>query len=168
MAAWPVRGITPKSSFRDAAGRTILTRWHEMMSHRDGTLAGDDIEDLHDMRVASRRLRAAMDAFAGAFPERSFARNLKVVKRVTDTLGAARDLDVAVDHLRELLPTLDEADRPGVEGLIARYRAEREGETAHIARLFDRLERDRFGDAFETWIAEHTGVTAKKLNPGPA
>jgi CHAD domain-containing protein len=168
MAAWPVKGITPASTYRDAAGRTILTRWREMMSYRDGTLAGEDIEELHDMRVSSRRLRAAMDAFAGAFPDASFRRNLKVVKRVTDTLGAARDLDVAIEHLRELAEAMDDADRPGVEGLIARYRAERGGETVHIARLFERLERDGFGDRFERWIATHTGVTAKKLRPGPA
>ena len=37
-----------------------------MWKHRDGTLAGDE-EALHDMRVGSRRLRAALDVFAAAF-----------------------------------------------------------------------------------------------------
>lgn len=165
--AWKVKGLGPKSDFRDAAGRTILTRWREMMSYRDGTLAGEDIEELHAMRVSSRRLRAAMDAFAEAFPQKSFRRNLRMVKRVTDTLGEARDLDVAIEHLQELAPTLDEADQPGVEGLIARYRAERDAETESIARLFDDLERERFGERFERWLAKHTGVTAASLKPRP-
>lgn len=165
--AWKVRGVSARSAFRDAAGRTILTRWREMMSYRDGTLAGDDIEELHAMRVSSRRLRAAMDAFAGAFPEQSFRRNLRVVKRVTDTLGEARDLDVAVEHLRELAAGLDASDQPGVDGLIARYRADREAETAHIARLFADLEHDRFGPRFERWVTKHTGVDVAKLNPRP-
>lgn len=165
--AWKVRGVSPKRSFREAAGRTILTRWREMMSYRDGTLAGEDIEELHAMRVSSRRLRAAMDAFAGAFPARAFRRHLKVVKRVTDTLGAARDLDVAIAHLQELATTLDATDRPGVEGLIARYRADREAETAHIDALFTDLERTGFGPRFEAWVRRHTGVSAAKLDPRP-
>ena len=71
---WRRRGRSPGSGrarFRDAAGRVILTRWREMMSYRDGTLLGEDIEELHAMRVSSRRLRAAMDAFEGAFPRAS-------------------------------------------------------------------------------------------------
>ena len=61
--AWDVPGLRSGAGFRDAAGRVILTRWREMMSYRDGTLLGEDIEELHAMRVSSRRLRAAMDAF---------------------------------------------------------------------------------------------------------
>lgn len=165
--AWTVKGITPRSSFRDAAGRTILTRWREMMSYREGTLRGEDIEELHAMRVSSRRLRAAMDAFAGAFPEKSFRRHLRVVKEVTDTLGDARDLDVAIDHLQELAPSLDADDQAGIEGLIARYRADREAETHHIERLFVRLDKEDYARRFESWIARHTGVTAASLKPRP-
>lgn len=165
--AWKVRGLSPRSTFRDAAGRTILTRWREMMSYRDGTLRGEDIEELHAMRVSSRRLRAAMDAFAGAFPEKSFRPQLRMVKRITDTLGEARDLDVTIDHLSTLAPTMDVADRPGLDGLIARYAAEREAETAQIARLFDEIDRSRFGRRFEKWVARHTGVDVEKLAPRP-
>lgn len=165
--AWDVHGLKRDARFRDAAGRVILTRWREMMSYRDGTLLGEDIEELHAMRVSSRRLRAAMDAFADAFPPKAFRRHLRVVKEVTDTLGDARDLDVAIDHLESLLPGMEEADRPGVEGLIARYRAQRVEESAHISALFDRLDRERFAKRFERWVGEHTGVDVKRLDPRP-
>jgi CHAD domain-containing protein len=165
--AWEVRGLTPRARFRDAAGRVVLTRWREMMSYRDGTLLGEDIEELHAMRVSSRRLRAAMDAFAGAFPEKSFRRHLRQVKEITDTLGAARDLDVAIAHLEALLPEMAPQDRPGLEGLIARYREERRAEDAHIAALFRRLETCRFDRRFERWIRTHTGVDVRRLKPRP-
>jgi len=165
--AWEVPGLHPRARYRDAAGRVILTRWREMMSHREGTLRGDDIEHLHAMRVSSRRLRAAMDAFAEAFPRRSFRRHLRVVKSVTDTLGAARDLDVAVAHLEKLLPALEPADRPGVEGLIARHRAQRRGEDARIQALFARLDEERYAHRFERWVRRHTGVDVATLDPGP-
>jgi CHAD domain-containing protein len=165
--AWEVRGLRPDARFRDWAGRVILTRWREMMSYRDGTLLGEDIEELHAMRVSSRRLRSAMDSFAGAFPERSFRRYLREVKTVTDTLGEARDLDVAIAHLEELLPGLDPADAPGIEGLVARYREQRRAEDAQIAALFERLDRDGFPARFERWIRKHTGVDVARLKPRP-
>ena len=165
--AWEVHGLRANPPFRDAAGRVILTRWREMMSFRDGTLLGEDIEQLHAMRVSSRRLRAAMDAFAGAFPARTFRTHLRVVKEITDTLGEARDLDVAVEHLRELLPGMSDADQPGIQGLIDRYAAQRSEETHHIALLFDRLQHEKFGPRFERWVRKHTGVDVKALAPTP-
>lgn len=165
--AWEVNGLRSDSRFGEAAGRVILTRWFEMMSHREGTLAGEDIEYLHAMRVSSRRLRAAMDAFAAAFPERSFRRHLRRVKEVTDTLGAARDLDVAIEALTSLLPEMAADERAGVEGLIARYRQERAEEDQHIRALFARLDQEGFERDFVAWVEKHTGVALAKLRPRP-
>ncbi len=165
--AWEVKGLAPNARFRDAAGRIILTRWREMMSYREGTLAGDDIEELHAMRVSSRRLRAAMDAFVDVFPSRSFRTYLREVKRITDTLGDARDLDVAIDHLTVLLPDLEPVDRPGLEGLIDRYEQRRRAEDADIHALFLRLEQELFAPRFEGWVAEHTGIDVDELQPTP-
>ena len=165
--AWDVHGLRQNARFRDAAGRVILTRWREMMSYRDGTLLGEDIEELHAMRVSSRRLRAAMDAFAAAFPERSFKRHLRSVKEITDTLGAARDLDVAVEGLTALVPTLSERQQVGVLALIDEYGRRRVVESGHIAELFDRLERDCYPRRFERWVARHTGIDVVRLDPRP-
>ncbi len=163
--AWEVPGLRRRSSFADAAGRVILTRWREMMSSREGTLLGEDIEELHAMRVSSRRLRAAMDAFAEAFPARSFRLHLREVKAVTDTLGAARDLDVAIERLEAMLAEVREDERPGLLGLIERYRAERALETARIEALFRRLDEERFAERFERYVRRHTGVDVEKLRP---
>jgi CHAD domain-containing protein len=165
--AWDVHGLRGDLRFDEAAGRVILTRWREMMSYRDGTLAGEDIEELHAMRVSSRRLRAAMDAFAEAFPRRPFRRRLKRVKEITDTLGDARDLDVAVEGLEAVLAEMEPEERPGIEGLIAEYRDRRADENQHIVALFARLDDEGFADDFEGWVARHTGVTVEELDPQP-
>ena len=165
--AWTVRGLTPTARFREAAGRIILTRWREMMSYREGTLAGEDLEQLHAMRVSSRRLRAAMDAFAAAFPRRSFARHLKRVKEITDTLGDARDLDVAAEALTAMLNEVRPDERAGIEGLVGRYRQDRGAEDARIAVLFDRLDEDDFERRFVRYVERHTGVTMRALKPSP-
>lgn len=165
--AWDVPGLTGDARFRQAAGRVILTRWREMMSYRDGTLLGEDIEELHSMRVSSRRLRAAMDAFEGAFPARSFRPLLRQVKEVTDALGAARDLDVAIERLTGLVADLPPEERPGIDGLVARYRQERAAEDPLIAELFARLDEERFEDRLAGYMDKHTGIRLARLNPQP-
>ena len=119
------------------------------------------------MRVSSRRLRAAMDAFEGAFPRKSFRPFLRQGKEITDVLGDARDLDVAVERLLDVLPELREDERPGVEGLIARYREERAAEDPAIAALMRRIEEDDFERRLSSYVTTHTGVKLTKLNPRP-
>jgi CHAD domain-containing protein len=165
--AWEVPGLSGHARFREAAGRVVLTRWREMMSYRDGTLLGEDIEELHAMRVSSRRLRAAMDAFEGAFPRTSFRPLVRQVKEITDVLGDARDLDVAIERLTGLRAEMREDERPGVEGLVARYREERAAEDPRLAALFDRIEDEGFEERFVAYVAKHTGVRMKRLDPRP-
>jgi CHAD domain-containing protein len=165
--AWEVPGLQGRARFREAAGRIILTRWAEMWSHRDGTELAEDIEELHAMRVSSRRLRAAMDAFEGAFPPKSFRRHLRQVKEITDALGDARDLDVAIDGLNALLPGMAEDERPGVEGLIARYREDRAREQPRIVALFARIDEEGFAKRLDRYVGTHTGVRLATLKPRP-
>jgi CHAD domain-containing protein len=165
--AWEVPGLAGDARFRQAAGRVILTRWREMMSYRDGTLLGEDIEELHSMRVSSRRLRAAMDAFEAAFPRKSFRPLLRQVKEITDVLGDARDLDVAIEGLTRLVPEIPPDERPGIEGLVARYREERAAETPRIEALFARLEDERFEEHLARYMAKHTGIRLARLKPVP-
>jgi CHAD domain-containing protein len=165
--AWEVPGLVGRARFREAAGRVILTRWREMMSYRDGTLLGEDIEELHAMRVSSRRLRAAMDAFEAAFPRKSFRPYLRQVKEITDVLGDARDLDVAIERLTGLLQGLRRDERAGIEGLIARYREERAAEDPAISSLFDRIDETGFEQRLAGYVEKHTGVRLAKLKPAP-
>ena len=165
--AWEVPGLAGDARFRQAAGRVILTRWRETMSYRDGTLLGDDIEELHSMRVSSRRLRAAMDAFEGAFPRKTFRPLLRQVKEITDVLGDARDLDVAIERLSASLADTPTDERPGIEGLVARYREERAAESPQIAALFARIEDDGFEERLARYMAKHTGIQLARLDPRP-
>jgi hypothetical protein len=165
--AWDVPGLEGDARFRQAAGRVILTRWAEMMSYREGTLLGEDIEELHSMRVSSRRLRAAMDAFEGAFPRATFRPLLRQVKEITDVLGDARDLDVAIERLTTALPDTPAEERPGIEGLVARYREDRAGESPRIGALFARLQDEAFEERLVRYMAKHTGIRLERLHPRP-
>lgn len=59
----------------------------------------DEVERVHDMRVATRRLRAALEVFEACFPRKPYRKALKRVKALADALGERRDLDVEIELL---------------------------------------------------------------------
>src|SRR3954451_1545794 len=117
-------GIVSEAPFRDAAASAVAIRTQEVFEHSEGVLDTDDIERLHDMRVATRRLRAAMEIFAPCFPKTEYRRELKEVKALADALGERRDPDVAIEELGQIAEALPAADRPGIESLIEELRHE--------------------------------------------
>jgi CHAD domain-containing protein len=150
-----IQDIDRKSEYKYAIGRLIETRFDEMMIHRDGTLSGKDPEDLHDMRVASRRLRAAMDVATACFPPR-FRYFHQTIKELTDVLGGVRDYDVLRIALIEYRESRPANERPAINAMLQSCRAEREVNRQHLVEFFDRLDRERFDVRFRGYIAEHT------------
>ncbi|MFA7304326.1 MAG: CHAD domain-containing protein [Methanoregula sp.] len=80
----------------------------------NGVKNGKDIEHIHRMRVASRRLRAALPLFAPCFSEKKFRSWVLEIKKITRALGEARDLDVQIEFLEEYIQRRPH-DPPGTE-----------------------------------------------------
>jgi CHAD domain-containing protein len=84
----------------ELAFAVLRRQFGTMRSHEPGVRVGEDPEELHDMRVATRRMRAAIKLFKKALPER--ARHLRdEMKWVATVLGDVRDLDVQLERLEE-------------------------------------------------------------------
>ena len=111
--------VAPDEPFRVAGARIVRVRAQELFDHGDGVLDTRDIERVHDMRVASRRLRAVLEIFAPCFPKSEFKGVLRDVKQLADALGERRDPDVHIDALRGFARMLTPANRPGVNALVA-------------------------------------------------
>jgi CHAD domain-containing protein len=109
-------------TFAEAAAVTLGTRSRELFAHAGQVLDTSDIERVHDMRVASRRLRAALEVFAPCFPKGAQRDLLREVKRLADALGQRRDPDVQIAELMRLREGLPAEDHPGVDLLITRAR----------------------------------------------
>ena len=89
------------------------------------------------MRVATRRLRAALEIFEPCFPAGPYHRALEDVKRLADALGERRDRDVAIASLHAFNDQMPAPDRRGVASLIDRYRVEQEEANAGLAPLVE-------------------------------
>jgi len=130
--------LDPAEPYRAAGARIVRMRAQELFAHADGVLDTTDIERVHDMRVATRRLRAVLEIFAPCFPANEFKGVLREVKALADALGERRDPDVHVAALERFAAAVTAADRPGVARLIAE---ERERQAAGNAELAAALER---------------------------
>ncbi len=124
--------LAEAQSFRQAAAMAVEVRAEEVFEHADGVLDTSEIEGVHRMRVATRRLRAALELFEPCFPRKPHKRTLKEVKRLADALGERRDRDVAIERLTQFAQGLDVADRAGVDVLIARLREEQLAANAEL------------------------------------
>ncbi len=108
------------------AGRDVLSkRVRKMLDWRAKVLRHDDIEDVHKMRVASRRLRAAMDAYEVCCKSKLFKKIYREVKDLAGILGAVRDTDVMIMRLQQWAEDMPEAERGGVGWLMERLQAYR-------------------------------------------
>lgn len=118
-------GLTASSPFGAAASVTIRRQLERMMQCLPGTIDGQDIEALHDMRVASRRLRAALRVFKRCFPPDGPKSVVSQVGSVTRALGQVRDQDVLLDFLADYSDGC--APEMRVDWVIDRERQIREG-----------------------------------------
>jgi CHAD domain-containing protein len=128
-----VPGFSCEETFSASAERVVAVRAAEVFEHSEGVLDMDEIEALHDMRVATRRLRAALEVFAPAFPAKRQRKALKRVKALADALGERRDCDVAIEFLSGFAGEAPEADRAAVEALIERLRQEQREANEELA-----------------------------------
>ena len=120
--------LTADMPFADAAALTVSVRADELWEHSANVLDTSDIERVHDMRVATRRLRAVLEIFAPAFPRAHHHAVLKEVKRLADALGARRDPDVQLEALE------------GIDGVEAFTRLVRDEQAAGNVTLREALE----------------------------
>ena len=134
-----IPGLTPEMPMREAAARIVQTRASEIFGFAAGVLDTGDIERVHDMRVATRRLRAALEVFRPCFPAEPFKDALREVKNLADALGARRDPDVALEAVDEIARSLAADAGPGVEAFKDELRAEQDAGNAILERALEHV-----------------------------
>ena len=135
--AQPIPHLSPEDSYGVAAARVISSRAAELTEQARGVLDTGDIERVHDMRVATRRLRAALEVFEPCFPGKPHKQALREVKRLADGLGERRDRDVAIAALTGFNDQMHVPDRKGVASLIDTLRDEQAQANLDLAPLVE-------------------------------
>lgn len=104
----------------------LLDQVQALEAECQGALTGDDIEHVHQMRVASRRLRNGLGLFSDCLPEKKSKAWGSEIRKITRALGRARDLDVQIEVLHQVCQNpLDATLRPGYNRLLLRLNQSR-------------------------------------------
>lgn len=116
------KGSSAGDAVRAALGAAVT----RLVTHDPGVRLGDDPEDVHQARVATRRLRSDLRTFASLVDSDWSAALRAEAAVIAALLGAVRDPEVLMERLLRQAATLSESDRGGVDPLVARLRKERD------------------------------------------
>ncbi|MGQ0542685.1 MAG: CHAD domain-containing protein [Blastocatellia bacterium] len=132
----------------------LRVRFADVLRYREAALDASQIDGVHDMRVAIRRLRSVIRDFVeitDKFPLRSLR---KTLKRLAYSLGNVRDIDVFVLALEKMSERAGkDSVRTGIAAIVAEYRDNRQAAHADLVKtLSDEFATDlerRFAAAIE-------------------
>lgn len=152
-----------------AVALAVLRRqFAAMLAKEPGTRLGDDIEELHDMRVATRRLRAALSLFADVLPETAL-KALEEIRWVGQGLGAVRDLDVQIEQFGDWLEAAEQEDREAFAILRSLLHEQRETARAAMLEMLDSRRYEAFVSRFSrTLRARHLARSGPAAHPALA
>jgi CHAD domain-containing protein len=145
-------GIQRDDTLAEAGRKVMRFQFAQMLRHEEGTRAGEDIEALHDMRVATRRLRAAFEVFGDSFEPGVLKPHLKGLRRTGRLLGAVRDLDVFMEKAYRYIETLPEERRNGLDPLLESWRSQRDAARALMLEYLNSREYYRFKRDFNIFL----------------
>jgi CHAD domain-containing protein len=155
VKAKKVKGLDCEAPLGDNAERIVAVRLGELWSFVPRALDPVEIDALHDMRIAAKRLRYVLEVTESCFgPYAAEAR--KRTKELQDVLGEIHDCDVLVPKVLELRSRLpeDHPDRLGLKELAADRAARRVTLFAEFLDFWQQVEREGFRARLEYAIRE--------------
>jgi len=141
---------------RKVAPKVLSARFDAMMAYAASTREGVDPEALHDMRVASRRLRAALDALDACYDSGSFRRVAQEAKSLTRALGAVRDEDVLLEGLHAYTESIPEDEQPALTRFVTHLETTRGPHREALVRYLDTLDASKYANRFHRAVKSTT------------
>lgn len=112
-------GVRSENQISEAGRKILGFHFERMISHEAGARLGEDIEAVHDMRVAARRMRVALELFTPFYKKKAVKAYSKGLRGTTRALARVRDLDVFAGKLNEHLESLPDNERFGFEEFLS-------------------------------------------------
>ncbi|MFZ0455821.1 MAG: CHAD domain-containing protein [Ignavibacteriaceae bacterium] len=99
---WEIKGLSLDLPFGDSAKTILSSRLANLLNSIDIFFKDDTEENLHDVRIALRRLRYNMELFTICFDGKKFLSFYKIIEHLQDQSGLLRDLDVLKVNINSL------------------------------------------------------------------
>jgi len=155
-------GIEPDDPMSEAGRKTFRFHYRRLVYHEPGTRLGNDIKSLHDMRVATRRMRAAFRVFGQYYEPKAVTAYQKGLKRTGRALGPVRDLDVFRLKIQSYMSTLPQSQQHDLDGFLAILEAHRDSARERMNAFLDSGKYARFKDRFGQFV-ETEGMGSRPI-----
>ena len=149
------RDLAPEIVCRFAAQR-ILPLLDAYRGEIEGVRAGADSEHLHRMRVASRRLRAALRTYRSCLPRKRYRKAFSGTRAITRSLGEARDADVQIAQLKKMRKRI-------LAGEKKKRKADSDVLLEAVQYLLEKIRRERVG--YQRDVVQAVGKYEKQEQP---
>lgn len=147
---------TPNLHTRDSmaeAGRKVLNfHFQRMLQNEVGTRLGEDIEALHAMRVATRRMRSAFRVFKPYYLPVAIRHHRQGLKTTGQILGVVRDWDVLLEKTQAYVDSLTPDEQSGLEVLMGSWSQAREAAREQLLTYLDSATYRDFKYAFSEFL----------------
>lgn len=140
--------------FTHSGRRKLKERTYKMLELPQEVLKHEDVEAVHKMRVASRRLRATLDAYQSICDPKIFKSAYRQVKGAADALGAARDTDVMLINLHAQLEQMRSEEKDGVQWIIERLNTFRQQKQQELESFLQKFDEETLKKQIELLIPE--------------
>jgi triphosphatase len=157
--------VDPEATVGEVAFAVLRRHLTALLASEPGTRIGDDPEELHDMRVATRRLRAALSMFADVLPVR-FARLRDELGWVADALGEVRDLDVQLERTDEWTRQSAPEDGAALAPIRQLLEEQRAASRLRLVAVLDAVRYERLVSAFVAAL-QHGPLRTSPLSHRP-
>lgn len=127
-----IPGVTARTPLSEAAPALLLAKAEPLFALEEAARSGADADAVHDMRVASRRLREAMRLLEPLYPRREFRAWYRRVRRITRALGPVRDSDVFIEDFAKLGRRVGDEGKRAVAFMVGYRSGRREHELATL------------------------------------
>ena len=145
--------VTSQSSLGELAYSVLRKDALTMLAQAPGTRLGEDIEALHQMRVATRRMRAAMDMFAEVLPVRAHHLHAEL-GWLAALLGEVRDLDIQIGRFDEWTDEMSGDHREALDELAELLVSQRARARAALLEALDSKRYDRLVSGLAAMLAQ--------------
>ncbi len=154
-----IQPIKPDDTMAEAGRKALLPDLVKMLKHEAGSRTGEDIEDVHDMRVSIRRIRSTLRLLNEYYKPKAIDPYNQQLRRVARALGTVRDLDVLIDNLTGFAATLPDDRKAALQPVIVKLDSERAAARKDLNKLFDKKSYQRFVEDFGKFLTtENAGA----------
>jgi CHAD domain-containing protein len=162
--------VKRNASMAEVIRAAIAHGYQRLLAHDLGVRLDEDPEDVHQARVATRRLRSDLRTFREFLPAGWAAETRAELGWVAEALGRARDADVLFERLQREVDSLDGRDAGAAASLLGRLVTERDRAHEHLMEVFSS---DRYAALLDGLVQSARELPPLKpageaAGPGPA